>query len=48
MGTKGKHASGDARGFYRDLAIMIAGIFLVGAAVFLLLLLFAVRPTAPT
>jgi len=48
MEKKGKHASGDTRGFYRDLAIMIAGILLVGAAVFLLLLLLADRPTATT
>ncbi len=48
MTSKGKHASGQSYGFYRDLAIMIAGIVLVGAAVFLLLLLFADGPTVTT
>lgn len=48
MTGKGKHASGQSYGFYRDLAIMIAGILLVGAAVFFLLLIFADGPTVTT
>jgi hypothetical protein len=50
MTNKGKHASSQTPGtFYRDLAIMILGILLVGAAVFFLLYLFADEPvTGPT
>lgn len=44
MTNKGKHASGTPGTFYRDLAIMILGIVLVGAAVFFLLYLFANEP----
>jgi hypothetical protein len=39
--NKGKHASDSAGSFYRDLAMMLTGILMVGAAVFLLLYLFA-------
>lgn len=46
MSTKGKHASGTSGAFYRDLAIMILGIVLVGAAVFLILYLVADGPEA--
>lgn len=46
MSTKGKHASGDTGAFYRDLIIMILGIILVGAAVFLILFLIADGPEA--
>lgn len=42
--TKGRHASRGPGTFYRDLAIMILGILVVGAAVFFLLYLFADRP----
>ncbi|HUF14644.1 MAG TPA: LytR C-terminal domain-containing protein [Acidimicrobiia bacterium] len=49
MTNKGKHASQTPGTFYRDLAIMILGILLVGAAVFFLLYLFADAPaTGPT
>jgi len=50
MTNKGKHASSQTPAtFYRDLAIMILGILLVGAAVFFLLYLFADEPaTGPT
>ena len=50
MTNKGKHSSSQTSGaFYRDLAIMILGILLVGAAVFFLLYLFADEPeTGPT
>lgn len=49
MTNKGKHASQTPGTFYRDLAIMILGILLVGAAVFFLLYLFADEPsTGPT
>jgi hypothetical protein len=49
MTNKGKHASQTPGTFYRDLAIMILGIILVGAAVFFLLYLFADEPaTGPT
>jgi hypothetical protein len=48
MTNKGKHASGESGGFYRDLIIMILGIILVGAAVFLLLVLIADEPAAET
>jgi LytR cell envelope-related transcriptional attenuator len=45
MTNKGKHSSSSNPGtFYRDLAIMILGIILVGAAVFFLLYLFADEP----
>lgn len=44
MTNKGKHASQTPGTFYRDLAIMILGIILVGAAVFFLLYLFADEP----
>lgn len=37
--AKGRHSAGVGGGFYRDLAMMLLGIFLVGAAVFLLLYL---------
>ncbi len=46
MTARGKHSSRDSKGFYRDLAMMIAGIVLVGAAVFLLLFLLADGPDA--
>lgn len=49
MTNKGKHASGSSGAFYRDLIIMILGIVLVGAAVFLVLFLVADEPApAPT
>lgn len=49
MTNKGKHASQTSGTFYRDLAIMILGILLVGAAVFFLLYIFADDPdTGPT
>ena len=41
MTTKGKHSSEGSGEFYRDLAMMIGGIILVGAAVFLVLFLLA-------
>jgi LytR cell envelope-related transcriptional attenuator len=41
MTNKGRHASESSGSFYRDLAMMTVGILLVGAAVFLLLFLFA-------
>lgn len=44
MTNKGKHASQTPGTFYRDLAIMILGIVLVGAAVFFLLYLIADQP----
>lgn len=44
MTNKGKHASQTPGMFYRDLAIMILGIIVVGAAVFFLLYLFADQP----
>ena len=47
--NKGRHASGGSGAFYKDLAMMIAGIILVGAAVFFLLVLIADNPdTAAT
>jgi hypothetical protein len=46
MSTRGKHSSGDTGAFYRDLIIMILGILLVGAAVFLILFLIADGPEA--
>ncbi|MEA1903463.1 MAG: LytR C-terminal domain-containing protein [Actinomycetota bacterium] len=42
--SKGRHATGGAGAFYRDLAMMILGIILVGAAVFFLLVLLADNP----
>lgn len=49
MTNKGKHASQTPGTFYRDLAVMILGIIVVGAAVFFLLYLFADEPvTGPT
>jgi hypothetical protein len=49
MTNKGKHASQTPGTFYRDLAVMIVGIIVVGAAVFFLLYLFADEPvTGPT
>lgn len=48
MTNKGKHSS-ESGTFYRDLAVMILGILLVGAAVFFILYLFADEPsTGPT
>lgn len=41
MSDKGRHANGGGSAFYRDLAMMILGILLVGAAVFFLLFLLA-------
>ncbi len=46
MTSKGKHASGTSGAFYRDLVIMILGIVLVGAAVFLILFLVSDGPEA--
>ena len=37
--VKGRHASSGTTGFYRDLGIMVLGILLVGAVVFLILYL---------
>lgn len=49
MTNKGKHSSQTPGSFYRDLAIMVLGIILVGAAVFFLLYLFADQPaTGPS
>jgi hypothetical protein len=49
MTNKGKHASQTTGTFYRDLAIMILGIIVVGAAVFFILYLVADQPaTGPT
>ena len=45
MTSKGKHSGGGSGAFYRDLAMMILGILLVGAAVFFLLFLLADEPT---
>ncbi len=44
MTNKGKHASQTPGTFYRDLAIMILGIIVVGAFVFFLLYLLADQP----
>jgi hypothetical protein len=44
--SKGRHAAEASSSFYRDLAMMVLGIALVGAAVFLLLYLFAGNPEA--
>lgn len=49
MTGKGKHSTQTPGTFYRDLAIMILGIILVGAAVFFILYLLADAPdTGPT
>lgn len=49
MTNKGRHASQTPGTFYRDLAVMILGIIVVGAGVFFLLYLFADEPvTGPT
>ena len=49
MTNKGKHSSQTPGTFYRDLAIMILGIILVGAAVLLQRYLFSDQPdTGPT
>jgi len=49
MTNKGKHATQTPATFYRDLAIMVSGILVVGAAVFLILYLLADEPaTGPT
>jgi len=45
---KGKHASDGSGPFYRDLAMMVLGILLVGAAVFFLLVLLADNPDSDT
>lgn len=42
--SRGKHAAGSAGRFYRDLVMMVLGILLVGAAVFLILYLFVNDP----
>lgn len=42
--TRGRHAAESTGSFYRDLTMMAVGIILVGAAVFLLLYLFAGDP----
>ncbi|HEY4584014.1 MAG TPA: LytR C-terminal domain-containing protein [Acidimicrobiia bacterium] len=44
MSGKGKHASKSSGAFYRDLLIMMVGILMVGAAVFLLLFIWAGDP----
>jgi cytoskeletal protein RodZ len=46
--NKGRHASGGAGAFYRDLAMMVLGILLVGAAVFFILFLVADGPEEST
>lgn len=48
MTGKGRHASPDPRGFYKSLAVMIGGIILVGAAMFLVLYLLADSPAPVT
>ena len=49
MTNKGKHSTQTPATFYRDLAIMVLGILVVGAAVFLILYLLADEPaTGPT
>ncbi len=48
MTSKGRHAEGDSKGFYRDLLLMILGIVVVGGFVFFLLVLFADGPTTTT
>ena len=42
--NRGRHSAGSTGSFYRDLTMMVVGILLVGAAVFLLLYLFAGDP----
>jgi hypothetical protein len=44
--NKGRHAAETSSSFYRDLTMMVLGILLVGAAVFLLLYLLAGDPEA--
>jgi hypothetical protein len=44
--SKGRHAADASSSFYRDLVMMLLGIALVGAAVFLLLYLLAGNPEA--
>ena len=44
--TRGKHAAESDGSFYRDLTMMIVGILLVGAAVFLVLYLLRANPEA--
>jgi len=44
--NRGRHTSASSGTFYRDLIMMLVGILLVGAAVFLLLYLFAGNPDA--
>jgi hypothetical protein len=44
--NRGRHSAETTGSFYRDLTMMIVGILLVGAAVFLLLYLFAGDPDA--
>ncbi|MCI0679488.1 MAG: LytR C-terminal domain-containing protein [Actinobacteria bacterium] len=48
MTGRGRHASNGTSSFYRDLAVMIGGIVLVGAAVFFVLILLADGPTTTT
>lgn len=48
MTDKGRHASDGGKAFYRDLAVMILGIILVGSAVFFLLVLIADEPDPTT
>ncbi|MFV1961985.1 MAG: LytR C-terminal domain-containing protein [Acidimicrobiia bacterium] len=48
MTDKGRHASDGGGAFYRDLAMMILGIVLVGGAVFFLLFLIADGPDSAT
>lgn len=48
MTNRGRHESGTPGAFYRDLIIMVLGIILVGAAVFLILFLTAEEPAADT
>ena len=42
--NRGRHSAESTGSFYRDLTMMVVGILLVGAAVFLLLYLFAGIP----
>jgi cytoskeletal protein RodZ len=42
--NRGKHASASAGSFYREVVMMVVGILLVGAAVFLILYLFSGEP----
>ncbi|HEX9763235.1 MAG TPA: LytR C-terminal domain-containing protein [Acidimicrobiia bacterium] len=48
MTMRGRHSSDGSSSFYRDLAVMIGGIVLVGAAVFFVLVLLADNPEAST